>query len=357
MRRRAADLAALALLLLFAAQPAAAQTATPRELLARGLQAYQDLDFEAAANLIRTAAGAGALDGLPEQRQAEALTYLGAADRFLGNVDSTFAVFRTIVARFPLYRIDELVFPPEVSSLFTVVRRRTPSVAVRLPAQSRLEFEPGQGRLSVWIFPSTTHDLVAEVVTGAGDPVRSVYTGPVGDSLELRWDGRDATGTVVVSGAYTLNVQSRGASGRVERLVQIPLDVEALPVDTLLLPGPPADSLYVPERRAGTQGYEALLGGVLAGTAVAVLPSILSSDAKPSGARFAVGAAISAGGILGFFRRRPGAVLVDNVAFNESIRQAWRDSVDVVTQLNVDRRRTPALVIRVGALSRVELGG
>ncbi|HEX9692436.1 MAG TPA: FlgD immunoglobulin-like domain containing protein [Gemmatimonadales bacterium] len=357
MTRAAALGAALVLMLACASRPTAAFAQTPAELLAQGLRAYDELDFDAAASLIRTAVGAGAFATMPPQRQAEILTYLGAAERFRGNVDSTFSVFRSIVARHPLYQIDELIFPPEVTSLFTVVRRRTPAIELRAPQQQRLEFEPGQGRLVAWAYPSATHDLLVQVMTGDGRTVRTVYAGPIGDSLEIRWDGRDSSGSVVASGAYTLAVQSRGASGRVERMVQLPVDVERLTVDTLAPPLPPAASVFLPERREGGPGFEALLGGVLAGAAVAVVPSVISSDAKPSGVRFAVGTALSLGGVAAFLQRRPGALLAENVAFNDSLRAAWRDSVEVVTTLNQGLQRAPALIMRIGTATRVELGG
>ncbi len=130
-----------ALLGALSAAPAAAQGRS--DLVLRGIQAYQSLDYRAAAELLRASLAPGVRPALPAAERSRALCYLGATEVFRSFRDSAAAVFRELVLGDPRYRPDALVFPPQVTDLFEAVRRSTPAFAVTLPADA--EFGAGGG--------------------------------------------------------------------------------------------------------------------------------------------------------------------------------------------------------------------
>jgi hypothetical protein len=331
--------------------PASAPAQSPRHLLERGQRAYQDLDFEVAAGLLRTAVSAGILDSLDEAGQADVLTQLAAADAFRGAEDSAAAVFRLLVLRFPRYRIDELTYPPEVTTLFAAARRTTRAVAVAAPREADLRV--GQDRLSVWLHASSHHQVTVELLDAAGSSLRTLYRGLVGDSLEVRWDGFNASGSVVRTDTYVLRIASSAPNGSAERFVQIPLDVIAIRVDTLPHPEPPAEAEFRQERLGSGPGLRSLGMGLLAGLTVAVAPSAIASGTEISGLRFAVAGSLSAAGIVGFLTQRPGRPVPAHIAYNDSLRADWRDRVAAIVthNANVPGAR---LRITVGSATVVE---
>src|SRR5438477_12740233 len=86
-----------------AAQGAAQAIASP---FAAGIRAYQNLDFDQAAALLRRglARASGSTATLSER--AQGFLYLGAADLFRGRRDTAVAVFRRLVQLAPRYRPD-----------------------------------------------------------------------------------------------------------------------------------------------------------------------------------------------------------------------------------------------------------
>jgi hypothetical protein len=182
-----------------------------------------------------------------------------------------------------------------------------------------------------------------------GVPLRNLYSGGVGDSLQVLWDGRGETGSPAETGAYRLRVDSRGSEGRVVRSVDLPLDVVQVRADTLPLPRPPADSLLQPEHTAPTSGARALATGLAAAAAALVLPSVVAGGTSGMGERFAVAGALGAAGAVGYqLARRPQPIL-ENIAANQVLRRAWQQRADSVRAVNVVRRRDVRLEIRAGA--------
>src|SRR5213076_675522 len=110
-----------------AAQGAAQTIASP---FAQGIRAYQNLDFDQAAALLRRDLARASSSTATLGERAQGLLYLGAADLFRGRRDSAVAVFRRLVQLDPRYRPDRLVFPPEVTSVFDNVRVRIKTVAI-----------------------------------------------------------------------------------------------------------------------------------------------------------------------------------------------------------------------------------
>src|SRR5712691_9017492 len=89
--------------------------------LTQGVRAYDDLEFEQAAGLLRRALavqGSGALSAADVSR---ALIYLTATELLRDRRDSARAIACRLVLTNPRFRPDELVFPPQLLLLYEVV--------------------------------------------------------------------------------------------------------------------------------------------------------------------------------------------------------------------------------------------
>ena len=336
------------LLALSLAAPVTAQTDTT--LLVRGIEAYNNVEFDAAVGLLRRWL-ATATPETPSERTVRALMYIGAAEQLRGGPDSAAAAFARVLSIAPGASVDPLVFPPAIGRLFGQVRARTRVVVVE--AQPVTELRAGE-EWTVNVEASSPHTVAAEIRRPDGSDVRTLYRGLAGDRLVLRWDGRDAAGGTAPSGSYLLEVLSHGPSGAVERAVQLPLELDVVPADTVPHPLFP-DSLLRPERRGPGPALEALGGAMLVGAALAVLPSRLAPEGNLASGRFAVAGAVSLTGIIAFLTRRPGAVIAEHRAFNETVRDEWRGRIDSLAAENAARRARAQLVIRVGPATRVDL--
>ena len=96
------------------------------------------------------------------------------------------------------------------------------------------------------------------------------------------------------------------------------------------------------------------MGGLVLGTAVALLPNAVAPDASLSPARFGVGAAVSLAGFAGFLASRPGREIPQNVAANERVRADWEAQRQVVARENTARLRRAWLSVRAGAPQIIE---
>lgn len=164
--------------LLFIAGAARAQTAP--ELLTRGTSAVQNLDYDSAAIFLRGALSKTGGDALPDSQRSRALMFLGATEFFRDHHDSATAVFTRLLVFNPRYRPDDLIFPPEVSSLFQDVRSGLRVVAARVPPVTTIS-GPGD-RLAIKLYATSFHEITANVTRGPRT-VRNLYRGAIGDSL------------------------------------------------------------------------------------------------------------------------------------------------------------------------------
>ena len=126
MRHRLLALCATALVA--AATPRGLHAQAADELLAQGVRAYQGLEYDAAAGLLRRSLGLTGERPLVDSGRVRAYMYLGATEIFRGRRDSALTAFRRLVLLDPRYRTDQLVFPPEVTNTFDAVRRAVPAV-------------------------------------------------------------------------------------------------------------------------------------------------------------------------------------------------------------------------------------
>jgi hypothetical protein len=341
----------LILVLALAAAPALPAQA-PDSLIASGVRAYRNLEFDVAAGFLTRALTL--LGPSDTARRTEALTYLGATEVYRQRVDTAHAVFRRAVRLAPGYRIDRLIFPPEVTVVFDAARRTTPAVAARVAREHR--FRTGRGEIPLDLVGSTFHEIRVEIQRSDGQVATSLYAGPIADSLPLVWDGRVSGGTPIPTGRYQLVIASLDPDGTPSRMLQFPLAVVSSQEDTLPLP-PAPDEALLPERRVGVGGIEALVGGLLVGFGVTVLPSAVAPGTSHAGARFGVGMAIAAAGVVSFLANRGDRTLAANVTANDSVRTQWRAERDAAAAENARRRATADLVIRLGAPQIIEREG
>ena len=342
MRTRAT---VLALAVLTVSLACAARAQSPAEQLAHGIRAYRDLDYDSAATLLRAALALPGPPALTDAERARGLVHLGATEFFREQRDSAAAAFERLLFLDPRYRPDQLVFPPEVSSLFEEVRLRTRAVAVSVPPLSRID--AAGDRVVAWLYASSYHQIDVAVLRANGVLVRSVYTGGAGDSLQLLWDGRSDAGLPVEGGLYQLRVDSRGNDGRIVRSLEVSLDVERVRVDTLPLP-PPPDPLLRPERAAGGTGMRALVTGLVGAVAVVALPTLVTGASAGMTERLAVAGAFGTAGLAAFQSQRRSQPIPENIAANRAVRLAWQQQADGVRAANAAKRQEVHLVVSAG---------
>ncbi len=337
IRRR---LALLALLAASGAGPARAQDAGA--LLSGGVRAYQDLEFDSAAVLLRGVL-ARTTPGSTDSTRTQALVYLGAVEFYRARRDSATAAFRQVLYAQPRFRPSQLIFPPEISSLFEEVRLGTRAVVVTAPPVS--EIGGTADRFVARLHASSVHEITVAVVRGRSLVLRTLYAGAIGDSLEVLWDGRDTSGMVVDSGSAVLRVTSRGP-GAPPRTVEVPLDIRRSGRELLPVPAPPTGAELRPEMTPGRASARTLLLALGTAGVSAALPSLVGNSADASGVRFGVAGAIGLAGIVAFRvagRSRP---IPENIAANQQLRRAWERQAEAARAENERRQGEVRLTIR-----------
>jgi len=327
--------------------PALAHAQTGASLLERGIRANQNLEYDSAAILLRTALGRTGAEALPDSARLRALMYLGATELFRGRRDSAAAAFRSLVLADPRFRPDQLIFPPDVSTLFDQVRQATPAVRIAAPAASDIA-DPGD-RLVLRLYASTVHVIGATLVRPDGRLVRTLYDGAIGDSLDVLWDGRDAGGALVTGGTYLFHVASRGPTQEVVRTIDLPLVIQVSARDTLPWPSPPGAGDLLPETRPGRGGSTALLSGLAVAGFAAAMPSLVAGGEGGSSVRFVAATAAGVAGIVGFLSHRRPQPVPENIAANQTRRLAWERQLSDARAENVRRRGTVRLHVVAGA--------
>jgi hypothetical protein len=337
----------LALLALFASLVGAGALGAQRvDPLARAMKAYTDLDYDVAAQSFRTALALEGAARLSDADRARALMHLGATEVFRGRRDAAVQSFRTLIVLDPRYRPDVVVFPPEVSTLYQESRIGVRATSVLVPASANIRTVAD--RLLIRVFSASLHDVRVTITDGLGAPVRVMYDGAVGDSLELLWNGRDGLGRLREEGSYRLRVTSRSFEGRDEREVEIPLQLVRVATDTLPWPGDLEENAFRPETLITTEGRRYLATGLVAAALVAVLPSVVGSDNGGSSLRFGVAALLGAGGVFGLKRASRPIPIAENMTWNRERRAAHAREIERIRAENEARRQSNGLRITSG---------
>ncbi|HTK56331.1 MAG TPA: hypothetical protein VL295_05865 [Gemmatimonadales bacterium] len=322
--------------------PAFAQA--PTAYLARGMESYQALEYNAAAGWLRRALTPPLVDGISPPDQVRALAYLGATERFRGRTDSAAAAFRRMLRLDPQSRPDPLVFPPEVTRFFDQVRTGYPIVRIIVPGDAIIDREHPSYRVA--LAASTPHPLALTLDGPDGRVADTLYAGPIGDTLSVAWDGRALSGAAPPSGRYWITATSVADGPRSCR-TRTPIDLTTRPLDTLPLPAPLRADQLLPERAGGEEGPAALGKSAFFAVMALALP-LIAKDAKAGQTRIVAGA-IGAGGVVALIRYRPGRELPENVAANAVERTRWQRRVERVRAENADRRRSSVLRLDAGS--------
>jgi len=350
MIRRVLPVLLVTLLALTARSVAAQQSAS--DLLAQGMRAYQSLDYDQAAAILRRGLARTTGDTLSVVERLQALTYLGATELFRDNRDSALAAFRQIAVTDPKYRPSEIIFPPQVTGVFQEVRQQTKTVFLQVPPVT--EFRAKAEHFTARLLASSPHDIAVAITLPDGKPVREVFAGSITDSLAVTWDGLTDEGDPVKSGRYLLRVTPRAAkAGHLAR--QLTLMIERAPPDTQLWPARP-DGTAPPLHAPAGPAVRSLAGGLAAAVAVVVLPSIVAQDAGGFKGRFAVAAAIGGAGIASFFAQRSAPAVDVAGGANTAVRDAFRRRLEQVQKQNAQAKAEVRLIIRAGPATVVELG-
>ena len=337
-------LAVLALLTsLVGAASLGAQRVDP---LARAMKAYTDLDYDIAAQTFRAALALDGATRLADADRVRALMHLGATEVFRGRRDAAVVAFRSLIVLDPRYRPDIVVFPPEVSTLYQESRIGVRATSVLVPAAA--DIRTVADRLPIRIFSASLHDVRVTITDGLGAPVRVMYDGAVGDSLDLLWNGRDGLGRLREAGSYRLRVTSRSFEGRDEREVEIPLTLLRVATDTLPWPAELQESAFRPETLITTEGRRYLATGLVAAALVATLPSLVGSDNEGSTLRFGVAALLGAGGVFGLKRASRPIAIAENMTWNRDRRAAQVREIERIRGENEARRASNGLHITSG---------
>jgi hypothetical protein len=313
--------------------------------LASGLRHYQILEYDSASIYLRRALAGVAGDTVTSSGRTRGLTYLGAAEFFRGRRDSAFAAFRRLVVHNPRARPDPLVFPPEVTTIYDFAREATKVIAADIPRDTSIRL--GADRFRAMLHASSFHQIIVTLEREDGFTVRTLYAGPISDTLPVFWTGEDTIFLANDSGRLVFTVTSLTNAGRQARVMRLPLDLVLGPQDTLPTPPQLPDSLFLPERET-TAGFRGLLRGAGVGAAVAVLPGLVSGGTAPSGSRYIVAGGLSLAGLIAFLKHRPGRPIPDNISANQALRDGWQGQVQMTIQENAIRVLQKRLDIHVG---------
>ena len=312
--------------------------------VANGVRHYRRLNYDSAATTLRRAL-AVAGDATSETVRIQALTYLGAAELFRGRRDSAFAAFRRLVVLDPRAHPDPLVFPPEVTTIYDFAREATKVVtAVVRDTSIRL----GADRFRAQLFASSFHQIIATLEREDGFTIRTLYAGPISDTLQVFWTGEDTVFLQNDSGRLVFSVTSLSNVGRQSRVLRVPMDLVLGPQDTLPTPSAIPDSLFLPERESVAPGFRAMVRGAGVGVLVGLLPALVAGGNTPSGSRYAVAGGLTLAGIVGFLKHRPGKALPDNIAANQELRGGLQAQIDMTAQENAIRVLQKRLDIHPG---------
>jgi flagellar hook capping protein FlgD len=329
--------------------PAVTQAQSANAFLDQGIRAYSVREYDGGAWLLRRALSVEGAAALNTNDAARATLYLMAIEVARNQRDSALAAARRLVVLDPRMRPDDQSFSPQVIAVYQEARRSTPSVTIRAPGDT--EIKPGSGVFVVRL-GSTTAPEVTAVVTGSdGRVVRNLYSGTIRDSVDVRWNGLDATGNTPPAGRYSIVVTPAGKDRRGAWTLRLPLEIARPSVDTAPLPPAPPDSLFRPERGNYKSAWRALIPGVVAAGAIVVVPNLVAKGEQASNARLIVGGTVALAGVAAFFSHHPGQRIPANEQYNHTLRETWKRNVAETSRRNADRLRGATLVIRPGAPS------
>ncbi len=340
---------ALATLVLVLTRPGAlpAQAPNPEELLRRARQALQANETERGVELLRQALATQAAGASPLRVETE--LELATASWALGRYDSATVHFQEAIRLDPTARLGAEEHSAELVRAFEVARRTTAAVGLRLPSDTTLFAVRDSLAVTVTL---TQPGNVRLRLTGPGSEGRdvSLRSDRLDSTTVLRIALRDSASRPLPPGRYRLAAEYSAAGVPLPLVQTQQLDVTQQGADTLDWEPAPADSLLRPEYRKGAGPRASIWRGLAFGVAAAVIPVMIGSSALSDGAdgqAVAVGVAIGAAGVAGYYLGRPRITIDENVVFNQTIRSAWESRNRAIAQENVARRQQTLLRVRL----------
>ena len=323
--------------------------AQSRELSLRVTRAVAILDSaqtERGIDSLRALLAQWPSDGATELR-VRASVHLGAASLSLGLRDSALTHFREAVRLNPFAVPDPEVFNPDIVETFRQARRSTPSVGLRVAADTVIN-------------PVTEAYLVAVAVGSPGEvavavvPAAAAAPGPA--PTRLRVDSassfvlplRAADSLPLEPGDYRLTAgMPRTAVPSTTALLRITRQA----VDTASHDPPLNPAQFRPETRPGAPAKGSAISGLLIGLAAAALPSLVSNSAVWGKGvdvhAVSVGSSIAIAGIAGVFVGRRPVPIPENIELNRNLRASWEERDRLIAVDNARRRRWAPLRIEV----------
>lgn len=330
----------LAGLLLLLARPLGAQTA--EQLLTQAREAFENLDFERAAQLFTQVLDVSS--GAAEAQRDTAQLYLGVSYEFAGQRANAVSAFRSLVRSNPCAPTPSQ-FGASVTAAFVEARGSVFAVGVcEIPLQRLARGDTAAFRVAV-----TQRALVRAVLQdSAGGTVADLGEQEALGISQLRWSQLpDPTTFGTLPVRYSLLVQARAQRGTEIAERSVPILIHAPPADTVAHPPEPPDSAFRPERRpAGPIAADLVKGlGVGAATAIASAAFAHGSLKGEAGKGLAVGVAVSLGGFVSFLVGNGRRDLPENRAHNLQLRGRWTAARDSAIAVNRERLSRRPLVV------------
>jgi len=360
--RRLACLAAAAALAWFAVVPLAlaqvpaqADTATGDALLTRLIDAYENFDFtgtrELALRLLQPE-----VQATPEQR-AQA-TFFAAATSLLSTPPDRPEARRLLARgiRLDLFaRPDTLRFSAELLLEYERTRRSLFAVGVQsLPGDTALGLQDSGVSIELGATRPATLSVLLESVRGTQYQLATNVRLVGLSRVPLRFVH---SGSFLPSGSYVLKLEATDDSAGARTLVTIPVGIVADSLVVESLPDALPDSAFRPERRPWGPARRSLVASLAVGALTAVVPQLLTpaslkgavgSDAYAIG----VGALVAASGIVGLLASKPGALIPENVEYNDGLNQRWTAERQRIIADNERRRGEVRIRLQFGRPSQ-----
>ncbi|HEX9691386.1 MAG TPA: hypothetical protein VGA22_04740 [Gemmatimonadales bacterium] len=323
-----------ALLVAGPATLAAQQNATVRQ----AQQAYDDIDYERAAQLARQALDQG-LSGADAVTAWQIAAYSYAS---LGMDDEADEAFKALIYLDPSAEPDPLQFAPRIISAYTNALAAV--LVVRYPDVESTQFVSGQGS--------------ADITFELSRPARARVT-VVGQSLDLQldeflvqrrgaveWNALDVAGNPVPPGDYEVIIEAEELGN--SHIATVPIAVRQAPVDTV----PHIDRItgfsYLPEDEIPARDWRPLgVAGLYAGLSTGATFA-LSEAGLGDNWRMPVIAVSTTALLTGFVMslKRPDAVPVPgNIQYNALLREQIARRNAEIAQENQNRRRQVLVTI------------
>lgn len=318
-----------------------------RELALRITRAVAALDSaqtERGVDSLRALLGEWPEGGSTELR-VRAHIYLGSASLALGFRDSAFAHFGEAVRLNPFAVPDPDIFNPDVLAAFREARRSTPSLRLKVAADTVIRplaeaylvavavGQPGSVTLRVLRADGAAAGT-ATIALNVDSTSSSVIPLRVSDSLPLE------------PGDYQLVAEVPGAA---TQSATIRLRVTRTPVDTTVYEPALDSTLFRPEMRKGPPVPISAVSGIAFGAVAAAVPMLLGNKDLAGGRAqvpaISVGVGISVAGIAGVVLGRRMVPIQENIQHNRSLVSAWEQRNRAIAEANEQKRRIAALRI------------